>query len=56
MSTFPIQKKSTTYMAAHLHSFIQNNQGHVATVLLLLILKKFYFKIMITAGYFPNHW
>ena len=43
-------------MTVHLHSFIQNIQGKVATVLLLLILKKFYFKIMIIAGYFPNYW
>jgi hypothetical protein len=42
-------------MTAQLHSLIHNNQGHVATVVLLLILKKFYFKIIITAGYFPNY-
>jgi hypothetical protein len=45
------------HMTVHLHSLIHNNQGHVATVLLLLlILRKFYFKIMITAGNFPNYW
>jgi hypothetical protein len=43
------------YMTVHLHSLIHNNQGHVATVLLLLILRKFYFKIMITAGNFSNY-
>jgi len=42
-------------MTVHLHSLIHNNQGHVAIVLLLLILRKFYFKIMITAGNFPDY-
>ena len=37
------------YMTVHLHSMIHNNQGHV-------ILKMFYFKIVITTGYFPNYW
>jgi hypothetical protein len=56
---FPIQKKfwkSATYMTVHPHNLIQNNRGHVATALLLLISKKFWFKIMITAEYFPNYW